>query len=68
MTVFIEIPKDDAKRIDKYAKEHNLSMQELFLNSVLKQIDSETAVGSITNLLTKYTEEETEYSFDEFEN
>lgn len=68
MTVFIQIPEKEAKRVDNYAQKHNLSMQELFLDSVLKRIDSDSDVGSITNLLTKYTEDETEYSFEELEN
>lgn len=65
MTVFIEIPESERKKIDTYAKKQNLSLQELFLDSVLKRIDAEEEVGSFASLLTQYTEDETEYSFDE---
>lgn len=67
MTVFIQIPENHVKKIEKYANKHNLSLQELFLDSVLKEIDSESEVGQFANLLTKYTEEETVYSFDELD-
>lgn len=67
MTVFIQIPAQEAKKIDKYANEHNMSLQELFLDSVLKRVDAESDVGDFTDLLMQYTETETEYSFDELD-
>lgn len=67
MTVFIQIPDSQAKKIDNYAKKNDLSLQELFLESVLKRIDSDYGAGNLANMLTKYTENETEYSFDELD-
>ncbi len=64
MTVFIEIPKDKVRKIEKYAEKNSLSLQELFLDSVLKEIEQESNIGSFANLLTKYTQNETEYSLD----
>lgn len=67
MTVFIEIPADKVKKIEKYTKKYDISLQDLFLDSVLKRIETESDVGSFANLLTKYTENDTEYSFNELE-
>lgn len=67
MTVFIEIPADKVKIIEKYSKKNDISLQDLFLDAVLRQIESESDVGSFTNLLTKYTEDDTEYSFNELD-
>lgn len=67
MTVFIQIPDSQAKKIDNYAKKNDLSLQELFLESVLKRIDSDYGAGNLVNMLTKYSEDEIEYSFDELD-
>lgn len=67
MTVFIEIPKHKVQQVEDFAKQHNLSLQELFLDSVLKRIDTESGVNSFANMLTKYSENDTEYSFEELD-
>ncbi len=67
MAISLRLSEEDTNLIKSYAALHNISVSELFRQSVMEKIEDEYDIRSYEQAMKEYAKDKTTYSLDEVE-